>query len=206
MAGTIPLQKGDLMYAKPGDLHGIAQYRHGTFAFSGREMDQSGQRERCAMNVSNLPRIAVTMGDPAGIGPEICLHLLNDMSLASTCVPLVFGDAGVLRRVADHLKLPFTIPMVSHAIWSSSSANSMGPMVIDLACIDAATVVPGQVDARCGEAAFRYVIAGIEAALAGRVDAVATAPLNKEAMHAAGHKYPATPKSSRNGCRPNGPA
>ncbi len=142
------------------------------------------------MNVSNLPRIAVTMGDPAGIGPEICLHLLNDASLAPICVPLVLGDAGVLRRVADQLKLPFTTPVVSHAVWSSSSPSHAGPLVVDLGCIDAASVTPGQVDPRCGEAAFRYVIAGIEAGLAGRVDAVATAPLNKEAMHAAGHRYP----------------
>jgi 4-hydroxythreonine-4-phosphate dehydrogenase len=132
----------------------------------------------------NLPRIAVTMGDPAGIGPEICLHLLNDTALAATCVPVVFGDAGVLRRVAAQLQLPFSAPVIA------SAAEATGPAVLDLPCVDAAAVVPGRVDARCGDAAFRYVIASIEAGLAGGVHAVATAPLNKEAMHAAGHKYP----------------
>jgi 4-phospho-D-threonate 3-dehydrogenase / 4-phospho-D-erythronate 3-dehydrogenase len=64
------------------------------------------------------------------------------------------------------------------------------PTVLDLRRIDAASVTPGRVDARCGDAAFRYVIASIEAGLAGQVDAVATGPLNKAAMHAAGHKFP----------------
>ncbi len=132
-------------------------------------------------------RIAITMGDPAGIGPEICLHLLNDTSLAAHCIPVVFGDAGVLRRVAAQLKLPFTAPVLDRASWP---APLTGPSVFDLQCIQADSVVPGRVDARCGDAAFRYVIASIEAGLAGQVDAVATAPLNKEAMHAAGHKYP----------------
>lgn len=133
---------------------------------------------------SRLPRIAVTLGDPAGIGPEICLHLLNDASLKTVAVPVVVGDAGVLRRVAHKLDLPFSTPV--HAEWREFSE----PAVLDLGLVDAASLVPGRVDARCGEAAFRYVTTAIDAGLAGRVDAVATGPLNKEAMHAAGHKYP----------------
>jgi len=62
--------------------------------------------------------------------------------------------------------------------------------VLDLQCIGADAITPGKVSAACGEAAFRYIIASIEAGLTGEVDAIATAPLNKEAMHAAGHKYP----------------
>lgn len=136
------------------------------------------------MSSPRPPRIAITLGDPAGIGPEICLRLLNDAALAHMCTPIVFGDAGVLRRVADTLKLPFTAPVVTEL------GTATTPTVLNLSCVDAAAITPGQVDARCGDAAFRYVIAAIEAGLAGRVDAVATAPLNKEAMHAAGHKYP----------------
>lgn len=120
-----------------------------------------------------LPRIAVTMGDPAGIGPELCLRLLAQAEVARVCTPLIFGDAGVLRRVAEKLALPFAPGAVR-----------------DLAAIDAAEVVPGQVDARCGEAAYRYVVAAIDAALAGKVAAVVTAPLHKEALHAAGHDFP----------------
>jgi 4-hydroxythreonine-4-phosphate dehydrogenase len=136
------------------------------------------------MSAQSLPRIAITMGDPAGIGPEICLHWLNDAALAAVCVPIVFGDADVLRRVAGKLKLPFSVPIVAEP------GAATGPAVLDLHCVEAAAVVPGREDPRCGDAAFRYVIAAIEAGLAGTIEAVATGPLNKEAMHAAGHKYP----------------
>jgi 4-phospho-D-threonate 3-dehydrogenase / 4-phospho-D-erythronate 3-dehydrogenase len=131
------------------------------------------------------PRIAVTMGDPAGIGPEICLRLLNEPAMAETCVPVVVGDAGVLQRVAEATGLPFATSIVRD--WS---AKIDGPHVLDLHAVDASQVEPGRVDARCGEAAYRYVIEAIDAGLAGRVAAVSTAPLNKEALHAAGHRYP----------------
>jgi 4-hydroxythreonine-4-phosphate dehydrogenase len=142
------------------------------------------------MNPPRPRRIAITMGDPAGIGPEICLHLLNDAEVTRLSTPVVFGDAGVLRRVAGLLRLPFNAPVLTRAEWPKDYKAIAGPAVLDLQCIEAGTVVPGRVDARCGDAAFRYVIASIEAGLAGHVDAVATAPLNKQAMHAAGHKYP----------------
>ena len=139
---------------------------------------------------NSLPRVAVTMGDPAGVGPEICLRLLANADLARECVPVVFGDAAVLRRVAGKLGLPFTAFVIAKADWSHRSREVRGPSVLDLQCVDAAAITPGQVDARCGDAAFRYVIAAIEAGLMGEVDAITTAPLNKEALHAAGHKYP----------------
>lgn len=138
----------------------------------------------------NLPRIAVTMGDPAGVGPEICLRLLANGDLARECVPVVFGDAAVLRRVAGKLGLLFNAPVVTKANWSERSPKVRVPSVLDLQCLAADSVTPGQVDARCGDAAFRYVIAAIEAGLKSEVDAITTAPLNKEALHAAGHRYP----------------
>jgi 4-hydroxythreonine-4-phosphate dehydrogenase len=142
------------------------------------------------MSPPRLQRIAVTMGDPAGIGPEICLHLLNNTEVARHCAPVVFGDADVLRRVSAQLRLPFNAPVITRAVWAEAAPALTGPAVLDLACVDATAVVPGTLDARCGEAAYRYVLASIEAGLAGEVDAVATGPLNKEAMHAAGHKFP----------------
>lgn len=136
------------------------------------------------MNPARLPRIAVTMGDPAGVGPELCLRLLNETSVTALCTPVVLGDAGVLRRVAALLRIPFNAPVAT-----SPEALTV-PGVVDLGGLDSARVAPGAVDAACGDAAFRCVIAAIEAGLAGQVDAVATAPLNKAALHAAGHFYP----------------
>jgi 4-hydroxythreonine-4-phosphate dehydrogenase len=138
----------------------------------------------------SLPRIAVTMGDPAGIGPELCLRLLAHAETLQAARPIVFGDAGVLRRVADQLALPSPAQVISRADWPLASQTLSGAAVLDLGAIAATDVVPGQVDARCGEAAYRYVTAAIDAALAGEVEAVATAPLHKEALHAAGHDFP----------------
>ena len=137
-----------------------------------------------------LPRIAVTMGDPAGIGPEICLRLLANPDIARECVPIVFGDADVLRRVASASGISFSAPVIPKSDWPKGFANVTTPSVLNLDCTDASVVVPGQMSATCGDAAFRYVLAAIGAGLAHEVDAVATAPLNKEAMHAAGHNYP----------------
>ena len=122
----------------------------------------------------NLPRIAVTMGDPAGVGPELCLRLLAEKSLEKLCLPVVIGDAGVLSRVAEELQFPLP----------------RGENVIDLAVVDAAKVTPGVVSSYCGEAAYRYILHAIELAQRGEVQAIATGPINKEALHAAGYSYP----------------
>jgi len=130
------------------------------------------------------------MGDPAGIGPELCLRLLDHAETLRVAIPVVFGDASVLRRVAQKLSLPFAVPVISHAKWQAARRSLSSPSVIDVAAVSADSVTPGQIDSRCGEAAYRYVIGAIDAALAGEVDAVATAPLHKEALHAAGHDFP----------------
>lgn len=120
------------------------------------------------------PRVAVTMGDPAGVGPELCLRLLRDDRVRAICTPVVVGDAGVLRRVARQLG------------WPEPDLTSM----LDLRAIDADAVEPGKVSAACGRAAYEYVTFAIDEALAGRVDAIATGPLHKEALHAAGVPFP----------------
>jgi 4-hydroxythreonine-4-phosphate dehydrogenase len=112
------------------------------------------------------------------------------MEVARVCTPVVFGDAGVLRRVAQQTGIAFDAPVMGGAAWRDGHTRLTRSAVLDLGCIEATEIVPGQVNARCGDAAFRYVIASIEAGLAGEVAAVSTAPLNKAAMHAAGHRYP----------------
>jgi 4-phospho-D-threonate 3-dehydrogenase / 4-phospho-D-erythronate 3-dehydrogenase len=139
---------------------------------------------------NDRPRVAVTMGDPAGVGPEICLRVLADAETARSCVPVVFGDAEVLRRVARELGLPFGAQVMGVGAWEHKHREVRIPTVVHFGGLDAAVLRPGVVDATCGDAAFRYVIGSIDAALLGQVDGVATAPLNKAALHAAGHLFP----------------
>lgn len=130
------------------------------------------------------------MGDPAGVGPELCLRLLAKSSLTQVCSPVIFGDAAVLRRVAQATGLRFDTPVIAAADWDSRWAAIEQPSVLDFQTIDAAVIIPGQVTAATGASAFTYVNRAIDAALAGQVAAITTAPLSKEALHAAGHDFP----------------
>ena len=133
------------------------------------------------------PLVAVTMGDPAGIGPEIIAKTFADPDFHARNRALVVGDAGILRRAAELLGLPLRINEISEpedAAFEPGTADvlQVGDLPDDLPF--------GELDARAGDAAFRYVERATRLASAGRVAAIATAPLNKEAMHLAGHGYP----------------
>jgi 4-hydroxythreonine-4-phosphate dehydrogenase len=136
------------------------------------------------------PLIAITMGDPAGVGPEVCLQLLANEAVRAFATPVVFGDARLLARCARQTGLPAPRRIVSEIEWAVTCQSLDEPSVLDLFGFDAADFTPGVVTARTGAAAYRYVERSIEAALAGQVAGVATAPLNKEALHAAGIRFP----------------
>lgn len=136
------------------------------------------------------PRIAVTMGDPAGIGPEVCLRMLAEPRVTSECTPIVFGDAVVLAQVAAQLDLPPPPRTLDRAAWSAAHATLEEPAVYDLQAIRLGDFTPGAINAATGAASYAYVIEAIRAALAREVDAVSTGPINKEALHLAGFKYP----------------
>jgi 4-hydroxythreonine-4-phosphate dehydrogenase len=136
------------------------------------------------------PLIAVTMGDPAGVGPEICLQLLANEAVCEFATPVVFGDARLLSRCARQVGLPAPKRIISEIGWAEESAALDEPAILDVFGFDAQDFKPGTVNAKTGAAGYRYVEKSIEAALAGQVSAVATAPLNKEALHAAGIMYP----------------
>jgi 4-phospho-D-threonate 3-dehydrogenase / 4-phospho-D-erythronate 3-dehydrogenase len=135
------------------------------------------------------PRIGVTCGDPAGIGPELMLRLLVEPSVLDRCVPVVFADAAVLGRVAAACALPAPRRVVPLAAWTAAPSGEV-PMVVDCATIDASAVHPGRVDAACGRAAYAYVKECACAVMAGWLDAIATGPIHKEAIHLAGVPFP----------------
>jgi 4-hydroxythreonine-4-phosphate dehydrogenase len=141
------------------------------------------------MNIRQ-PLIAVTMGDPAGVGPEICLRLLSDENIRDIATPVVFGDARLLSRCARQAGIPAPRRIISEIEWSEKCDFIDEPCVLDVFGFDAEGFEPGTVSAKTGAAGFRYVEKSIEAALAKQVAAVATAPLNKESLHAAGITYP----------------
>lgn len=138
---------------------------------------------------AGLIRIGLTMGDPAGIGPEIVLRVLNDQAVTSKCHLVVFGDAAVLRRCALVTNQTFCTHVMSLGNWQQN-ATVHASTVIDCGCIDADALVPGVVTAATGDACFQYIQLAIDAALARSIAAVTTAPINKEALHMAGHNYP----------------
>ena len=136
------------------------------------------------------PLIAVTMGDPAGVGPEVCLQLLANESVREIATPVIFGDARLLARCARQTGLPAPKRIISEIEWAEACTSIDEPAVLDLFGFNAEDFTPGVVSARTGAAGYRYVEKSIEAALAKQVASVATAPLNKEALHAAGIMYP----------------
>jgi 4-hydroxythreonine-4-phosphate dehydrogenase len=129
--------------------------------------------------------IAVTMGDPAGVGPELCLRVLADGKLRKQCRLCVFGDAELLRQVAGATGLPPPPEVLPLAEWERRPKDAECA-VIDCGAVRVKDVRPGAVSADCGRAAHGYLRLAAEAAVAGHVDAIATAPLHKEALHAAG--------------------
>src|SRR5215208_1377204 len=131
--------------------------------------------------------IAVTMGDPAAIGPEIIARTFNEGGFQNQNRAIVVGDAGILERAARLLDLALRANVVAEP-----EDAGFEPGTVD---VISETDMPGdlpfgELDARAGDAAFRYVEKATELASEGRVGAIATAPLNKEAMHLAGHRYP----------------
>ncbi|RWR02619.1 4-hydroxythreonine-4-phosphate dehydrogenase [[Pantoea] beijingensis] len=132
--------------------------------------------------------IAVTMGDPAGIGPEIILKALGTGELAGAHA-VVVGCLQTLKRIQA---LGVTPAVTLNKIDSVAEANFMPGViqVIDVPLADPAALQPGIVQPQAGDLAYRCIARASELAMAGEVQAIATAPLNKEALHAAGHIYP----------------
>lgn len=134
---------------------------------------------------STLPLLAITLGDPAGVGPEIVLKALRHADVYAICRPLVIADRRMLARAAQWLGAE---EVTFEALVEPQLGEYLPDQIalIDLANADPAQIAPGQLSAAAGRAAVEYVFTACDLALAGVVDAVVTAPLNKEAMHLAG--------------------
>ncbi len=133
------------------------------------------------------PLIAITMGDAAGVGPEIIMKSLAQASLYEHCRPLVVGDAERLRKAGKIVGVTLPVRAVDGPGQAAFKHGSVD-------CIDVGLIpadLPfGLLSPVAGDGAFRYIAKAVELAQAEQVDAICTAPLNKEALHAAGHKFP----------------
>jgi len=133
------------------------------------------------------PIIAITMGDAAGVGPEVVVKALAHADVYARCRPLVVGDAARLAQAIALGALPLRVARVGGP---ADGAYAFG--VVD--CLDLGLVPPGlpygAVSAAAGEAAFRYIERATRLAAAGAVDAICTAPISKEALNLAGHRFP----------------
>lgn len=135
------------------------------------------------------PLLAITLGDPAGIGPEIILKAMTHSQVHEICRPLVIGDRRILKRAASWLGSP--LPPVEEVASPSAGVYAAGTLaLLDLHNADPQEIPVGQVRAAAGRAAVEYVFRACDLALAREVDAIVTAPLNKGAMHQAGFPYP----------------
>jgi 4-hydroxythreonine-4-phosphate dehydrogenase len=133
------------------------------------------------------PQIGITMGDAAGIGSEIIVKAFLDPSIYEISRPVVIGDAKVLQQLVGLLKAPLTVgPIVSiaEAIYKEGNIDC-----IDLDLLDS-SIQFGELSGLAGDAAYRYIEKAISLALAGEIDAICTAPINKQALKLGGHDYP----------------
>lgn len=134
------------------------------------------------------PLIAVTLGDPAGVGPEIIVGAWPETFVHESCRPLVVGHPAILRRAVRLWQTRLKVVEIQKA----EEAEPSEGVIPCLPCgaDDVLSVAPGTIDARAGQAAFEAVSRAAELVLSGQADAITTAPLHKEALHRAGHRYP----------------
>ena len=139
------------------------------------------------MKGNPLPVVGITMGDPAGIGPEVIMKSLGHAEPYDFCRPLVIGDSGRLREAGQIVGSKLKINAIKNA---SDSKFVFGTAD----CIDLNLVPPGfpwgEVSPVCGDAAYQYIVRAVELVKAGEINAICTAPLNKEALQAGGHIFP----------------
>ena len=121
--------------------------------------------------------IGITMGDPSGVGPEVICKALNDMSAEQRARIRVFGNRDVLQRAAK---------VVGAELDFSERSNSIS---VEHIPFDGEIPPFGKLDAKAGDASFRYIESSVRAAQSGDIGCIVTAPINKEALNSAGHHY-----------------
>ena len=134
-----------------------------------------------------MPRIGITMGDPAGIGPEVVLKAVAEEEIRRVCVPVIIGDAQLLAHTARTLDLQSGYDIIRTD--ESFPEQLSEPVIYHLDNITG-SIEPGIESGSAGKAAAGYIEAAVELCAAGSIDAMATAPINKRALFLGGYSFP----------------
>ncbi|MFP4417459.1 MAG: 4-hydroxythreonine-4-phosphate dehydrogenase PdxA [Chitinivibrionales bacterium] len=135
---------------------------------------------------NSLPLLAITMGDPAGIGPEIAVRACSRLSAHQLSRILIIGELTILKRWRDDLCAKLDINPISAVDQMSRDAIN----ILSLDMIGPSEFAVGKVSAACGKASFEYIITAIELAMQKKIQGVVTCPINKESLHQAGITFP----------------
>src|SRR5262245_10186833 len=134
------------------------------------------------------PRIGISLGDVAGVGPEVAVKALLAPAVASRCIPILIGELSVVRYYAERLASDRRLRVVDRAADATSETTDV--QILDLKNIEFSNVRLGEVDLACGRAALDYIRAGVNLCLNGELDALVTGPIHKEAAQLAGINAP----------------
>jgi 4-hydroxythreonine-4-phosphate dehydrogenase len=149
------------------------------------------------------PRVALTMGDVAGIGPEVIARGWSDPVLHELCSALVIGDPDVLRKAIELVGSRAEVQLIDRPETAEPSTERI-PCIVPVDSIRELRLVDlpaGKVDGRAGRAAYDFLRGSIDLALSGRIDAITTLPLNKEALRLAGVEHPGHTEILAERCR-----
>ncbi len=133
------------------------------------------------------PLIVITMGDPAGIGPEIIAKVIDNAEILLLCRPVVIGDAGVMKKLIEEMRLSVTVNSIASLDQADPAEGRLD--VLDLKNVDPTAHHWGKPNASSGNAVVAYIKKAVELTMRDEADAMVTAPISKEMMNAAGHHY-----------------
>lgn len=132
-------------------------------------------------------KIAIPMGDPAGVGPEIVVKTAVSKEILDLCDLVVIGDKKVLEKATEICQVDLKIHTIKNVEEGKYEKGILN--VIDLENVDMSTLEYGQIQGMCGKAAFEYIKKCVELAMEHKVDAIATTPINKESLKAGNVNY-----------------
>jgi 4-hydroxythreonine-4-phosphate dehydrogenase len=136
----------------------------------------------------NRPILAITMGDPAGIGPEIVVRALVDPESYHICRPLLVGDCSVMKATLEGMGMSLRLNAITEVSEAQFKPGQID--LYDLKNIDMQRLNKAQVSPMAGKAAYEYIIRGTDMAMSRKVDAIVTCPIHKDALNQAGYHYP----------------